>query len=239
MVRQHNNGLIHTAVLAIILCATIEAAGCADGEPALLHDAGPDGREADDGALSPASGPMGVPLGPAGQPVALGAQLSRVGRPGTMQVALLGLGRAAEAKYSLAAEYQRATPESASMFLPELVAMLATLDSLDSTCGNQWLSSPMAPRYVRLAEVLLDDRIYTDMAKRNCGVYMGLELEALGVIGKNSGQCGGRTFTQDTIERLYSLTIAGALSGWDDGVRLDTRVPTSTVDFPFIGKPNF
>lgn len=180
----------------------------------------------------------GVPLGPSGRPVTVGPQVSRAGRPRVWEVALVGLGRTPESQLSLAASYLTKTPAEAPEFLAETTSMLGVLDSLDSYCQNQWLSAKTGDRYRKLAELLLDDRVYLDSTSGDCSVYMGVELEALKKLNPGSGRCGGHTPRHDPTERLYSLTIGGALTGLDDGLALDRRVPVSLTEFPFLGFPN-
>ena len=116
--------------------------------------------------------------------------------------------------------------------------MLRVLDSLDDYCQNQRLSAKTGDRYLKLAELLLDDRVYLDSTSGDCSVYMGVELEALKKLNPGSGRCGGYTPRHDPVERLYSLAIGGALGGFDDGLTLDRRVPVSLTEFPFLGFPN-
>ncbi|RKH67598.1 hypothetical protein D7V93_02685 [Corallococcus llansteffanensis] len=168
----------------------------------------------------------------------LGARVDRIGRPLTGN-ALIGPLAPDDVSDRRKEEYNRAAPADWPRFTADLQLTLGLYDGLDGTCGNQWLIQPdaePAQRYHRLAKVLADDRLWVDSRSAVCQQYLAVELTELATPGAPSGDCGGRTPTQDASDVFRSLWVLGATSGVDDGVREDDR-PTSTSEFPFLGAP--
>ena len=115
---------------------------------------------------------------------------------------------------------------------------LAILDALDAECGNQLLADDdnADGRYAGLAGILADDQLYLNSDSGECGVYLGLEAEVVGAVGAGDGGCGGRTLTDDVIDRSYSVLAAGILTGIDDTITADDC--THSASFPFLCAPS-
>ncbi len=172
----------------------------------------------------------------ADNPPTPGAQIDRMGRP-AINTALIGTFDADEdAKNALKDEYNAALPPDWPMFVDEIQKNLAILDGLDATCGNQ-LAADNNPddRYAFLAAALADDQLYVNSTVGECGVYLGLEAEALEVVEAGVGKCGGRTLTDDVIDRSYSVLAAGIFTGVDDTI---TENDVAFLDeFPYLAPP--
>jgi hypothetical protein len=187
-------------------------------------DAGPDG--ATDGGGPP-------------PPPALGAQIDRMGRPAINTALNNTFNADATSKGKAKDAYNDALPAKWATFQDEFEKNLAILDGLDGTCGNQLLAGAQTDaggRYATLASVLTDDQLYVNSAASECGVYLGVEAEAVKAVAAGGGKCGGRTPKDDVIDRSYSVLAAGILTGVDDGITSDDGVQTDT--FPFLGEPN-
>ena len=125
-----------------------------------------------------------------------------------------------------------------AQFTSDIQSGLAILDGLDTVCGNQLFADGAdgtADRYTSLAGVLADDQLYVLTTSGVCGTYLGLEAEIVGAVEAGAGGCGGRTLTDDTIERSYSVLAAGILAGVNDGVTEDDATPLA--GFPFLAAP--
>jgi hypothetical protein len=128
------------------------------------------------------------------------------------------------------------------VFTGELTASLPIWDSLDGVCGNQLgaESGDGSSAYVRLADLLVDDRLYVDTSQASCAAYLGIEASALAPL--NLQDCGGRTPTMDTVDGLYSALVVGAPGFTDpskqvgDGVASALPKPSNT-QFPFFQPP--
>ena len=143
-----------------------------------------------------------APLGPDARPP-LGTQIDRAGRP-AVSTALIATFASFEERNDVRDRYNQAGPATWSSFTPEMTFGLGVLDALDGSCGTQLLAGPAGPnRYDALAEVLLDDRLYVNSASGVCGVYLGLEGEAVGALQAGEGGCDGSTQNDDVIERSY------------------------------------
>ncbi|MEC7519205.1 MAG: hypothetical protein VYE22_05030 [Myxococcota bacterium] len=169
---------------------------------------------------------------------ALGAQIDRTGRPAISTALVETFNGDSAAKDEAKDRYNAATPSTAGAFMGTVQTSLAILDALDATCGNQLLAGETAEagRYETLATILLDDRLYVHTERTTCGTYLGLEAEVVGAVPEGMGGCGGRTPSDDVIERSYSVLAAGALDGVDDTVTADDGAQTPT--FPFLGPPS-
>ncbi len=180
-------------------------------------------------------GSTGQRSGPRVDPPALAGQIDRAGRAAISTATI----ETFQADEQLAADtkdaYNAAAPDEWATYIPQMMSSLAILDALDATCGTQLLVDAGANRYELLATVLSDDRLWVNSDSGTCGVYLGVEAEAVGEIGPGEGGCGGRTPADDVIERSYSVLAAGILAGIDDGVTADDGMQTRT--FPFLGAP--
>jgi hypothetical protein len=171
-------------------------------------------------------------------PPALGKQIDRMGRPAINTALNNTFETNATTKGAAKDAYNDALPPAWPTFKAEFQKNLAILDSLDGSCGNQLLAgaTATADRYATLAGVLTDDQLYVNSAVGACGVYLGVEAEAVSAVGAGAGKCGGRTPKDDVIERSYSVLAAGILSGVDDTITADDGSQTTT--FPFLGAPD-
>lgn len=179
----------------------------------------------------------GGPLGPDAQP-ALGAQIDRAGRPAISTALVATFASTLQDRNEARDRYNQAAPATWTSFEPEVTTSLGILDALNGVCGDQLLAEDTgADRYDALAGVLLDDRLYVNSASGSCGVYLGLEGEAVGALTAGMGGCGGRTPNDDVVERSFSVLAAGTLTGIDDLVTGDERDHSADV-FPFLAGPN-
>lgn len=166
---------------------------------------------------------------------ALGAQIDRMGRPAINTALNNTFNGDKSAKDAAKDRYVQAPQSEWMSFASDFMGSLAILDSLDTVCGNQLLADGASSRYAALAGVLVDDQIYVNSASGECGTYLGLEAEVVGAVPAGAGGCGGRTPSDDVIERSYSVLAAGILAGIDDGITQDDGEQTEA--FPFLGAP--
>lgn len=166
---------------------------------------------------------------------ALGAQLDRAGRAAISTATISTFDPDEAARPRAMDEYNRTGPARWATYKDTIAKSLAVLDALDTKCGNQLLADKGDRRYGFLAGVLADDRLWVNSTRGTCGVYLGVEAEAVGAVPSGAGGCGGRSPGDDVIERSYSVLAAGILSGVDDGVRNDDGM--STDSFPYLGAP--
>jgi hypothetical protein len=154
-------------------------------------------------------------------------RIDRMGRPLTGNGLLAHLGTDEEADaYKLM--YNAATPETAAEFVPVIARSLALYDSYDGRCGNQLMIDAAAPpdkRYLPLARLLADDRLWVDSAVTTCTQLFGVEL--------GLHDCGGRTLHYDAVNVYRSLLAGGNNDAITDGVREDDQ-PHSDTLFPFL-----
>ena len=162
-----------------------------------------------------------------------GARLDRMGRTLTGN-ALVGLFDPDEEADRRKEQYNRAEQKDWASFVPDIQKSLALYDGFDGVCGNQWLASRESTpaRYLALARLLADDRLWVDTRRAQCRGYMAVEQA-----GKaRSSDCGGRTPESDAVDVYRSLLVNGTQSGVEDGVVRDDKVH-SAVDFPFLAAP--
>ncbi|MFL6632916.1 MAG: DUF4331 family protein [Massilia sp.] len=154
-------------------------------------------------------------------------RIDRMGRPLTGNGLLAHLGSDEDADaYKL--RYNAATPGTADEFVPVIAKSLALYDGYDGRCGNQWMidaAAPPARRYLPLARLLADDRLWVDSATATCTQLFGVEL--------GQHDCGGRTLHYDAVNVYRSLLAGGTNDAVTDGVRADDQRHSDTV-FPFL-----
>lgn len=245
-------------ILACCALAVPFLVGCDDDDDDLLpdagFDAGIDAPSSPDGARDGAGGSPGMdaatdggadaggdalvamPLGPNNRPMTLGTQIDRVGRPAISTATVATFEANMAAKDAKKNAYNGAAPAMWTSFAGDIETSLAILDSLDGTCGNQLAADQTSNRYNFLAGVLADDQLYVNSMATECGVYLGLEAEVLGVVQAGEGKCGGRVPMDDVIDRSYSVLAVGALMGVTDGVPMDAETH-SVANFPFLAAP--
>ncbi len=170
----------------------------------------------------------------------LGAQIDGNGRPAINTALVETFNGDSVAKGAAKDAYNQAGPAGWPGFEDQFKASLGILDSLDASCGNQLLANDEDPngRYDALAGVLLDDRLYVNSDSGTCGVYLGVEAEAIEAVGAGEGGCGGRSLDDDVIERSYSVLATGSLggeTGVDDTITANDVANSTT--FPFLAAP--
>lgn len=168
--------------------------------------------------------------GPAGR-------IDRMGRPLTGNALLATLEPAAVSD-ALKESYNHATPATSQAFVGEIEKTLGLYDAFDGVCGNALLADPAAgaSRYLMLATLLADDRLWINAGSGTCTTLFAVELAALAGRRDLRGDCGGRTPNYDAVDVYRSLLATGGLTGVDDGVDRDDRVH-STEAFPFLAAP--
>lgn len=166
-----------------------------------------------------------------------GKRIDRMGRPLTGNALLATLGPA-EVGDALKEQYNRATPATSDPFIPEIETSLGLYDGLDGHCGDQFLAgpSPSASRYLLMAVLLADDRLWVNGISRVCTQLFAVELAALGGRSELRGDCGGRSPDYDAVDVYRSLLVNGSTAGVDDGVDRDDQVHSTSV-FPFLAAP--
>jgi Domain of unknown function (DUF4331) len=166
-------------------------------------------------------------------------QLNRVGRPLTKN-ALLGLFAPDDVGDQLKEGWNATTPETSARFIPEIQKGLVLYDAFDGQCGNQLLAEPKAApskRYLVLATLLADDRLWVNSTSTVCTQLMAVEFTALA--GKKSlkSDCGGRSPNYKAANIWRSLLVDGTNVSVDDGVEHDDHEHSATV-FPFLAAPD-
>ena len=171
-----------------------------------------------------------------GAPI-LGPQIDRNGRA-AISTALIETFSADTREKNRQKDIYNAAPQSSwTMFRDQMKQSLAILDSLDTICGNQLIADANASeRYGALADVLLDDQLYVDSSRSQCGIYLGLEAEIVGLLNSGEGLCGGRMPDDDVTDINYSALATGQFSGVVDGVNANDR--PNSPSFPFLAPPN-
>ena len=168
----------------------------------------------------------------------LGVQIERVGRP-LIGNALLWPLAPDSVNNARKEAYNRAAPADWSRFTADIARSLALYDAFDRARGNQWLAdrdARGAGRYLVLARLLADDRLWIDGDATTCTRFLAVETAALARPAARSGDCGGRTPNHDAVDVLRSLWMNGTITGLEDGVARDEHVH-STTEFPFLAAP--
>jgi uncharacterized protein DUF4331 len=164
-----------------------------------------------------------------------GVAIDRIGRVLTGN-SLLGTFASEEVSDALKTRYNQATQDQWAAFAPDLAVNLAIYDGFDGRCGNQFLAvqnAPAATRYLALAQLLADDRLWVNSASRRCRQYMAVEFDHA---GDTNHDCGGRTPGYDAVDVYRSLLTRGETRGLSDGVDHDDA-KHSDREFPFLAPP--
>ena len=185
-------------------------------------------------------------------PPALGTPVDRMGRPAINTVGSKTFGGPMASDPAKDAYNQNHNAASWGMkHGADIAGAIAILDALDKAdtnnadtrgCGNQPLAGGKTEMgsYSGLAGALADDRIRVDLASGACGVYLGVELNALGAFPNMT--CGGRTPIDDVIDTSYSA-LAGGISLFNamgqplfgDGIAVRPALKTAYMaGFPFL-----
>jgi hypothetical protein len=223
------------AVVTLTACGTEDKANTFDEEPPAV-EGNTDDMPKEPGAMNAGNPMVGAEVTIPPRPD-IGPQIDRVGRAAINTALNNTFNGDDDAKGAAKDRYNAAGPTQWSEFTGDFRASLAILDSLDTVCGNQLLAaSEDDTRYQTLATVLVDDQLYVNINSGQCGTYLGLEAEVVGAVPAGGGGCGGRTPSDDVIERSYSVLAAGALGGIDDTIQGDDGL--QTADFPFLAPPS-
>jgi hypothetical protein len=136
-------------------------------------------------------------------------------------------------------EFNAALPTTSEKFISDFEKTLAFQDSLDGQCGNQVLAAPgeTSARYLPLATLFAEDRLWVNSASQVCTQFFGVELAHLKGDKTLSNDCGGRSPTYDNSNVWRSLLIAGTTTGITDGLQQDEH-PPSAIKFPFLAPPD-
>lgn len=164
-------------------------------------------------------------------------RIDRMGRPLTGNALLATLGPE-EVSNALKEQYNHATPATSEAFVSEIEKTLGLYDAFDGECGNAMLAdrSAGASRYLNLAILLADDRLWINSAASHCTTLFAVELAALAGQPALRDDCGGRTPNYDAVDVYRSLLATGAPTGITDGVDADDRQHSTGV-FPFLAAP--
>ena len=173
----------------------------------------------------------GETVGPAGR-------VDRMGRPLTGNALLATLEPEAVSD-ALKEAYNHATPATSDAFVPEIEKTLGLYDGFDGECGDAMIAdrSAGASRYLNLAILLADDRLWINSAGVRCTALFAAELATLAGRRDLAGDCGGRTPTYDAVDVYRSLLATGRPTGVDDGVDHDDHDHSET-QFPFLAAPD-
>lgn len=167
-------------------------------------------------------------------PPLLGERVDRMGRALTGNGLIGPLDDAATVNARKEA-YNRAARETWSTFEQDIARTLGLYDSFDGVAGNQWrYDAAAAPelRYLALAKLLADDRVWIDSRATRCAHYLSVELGH----ARPGEDCGGRTPNYNADAVFRSLLIRGTTTMVDDGLREDDARHSDAV-FPFLAAP--
>jgi hypothetical protein len=189
----------------------------------------------------------------------LGTQIDRMGRP-TINVAVtnpFGLNKFNGNYETTDATRDRYNQDSdptnwVANWVQDIAATLAIYDGADTICGNQvgacasltgcTNQTPDMTRYIALAGLLADDKVYLDTTKATCRAYLAVETAAVLAGG---AERGGRTPLFNVVHETYTAAVTGVAGfmGNDtyaitDGVAADGDGTVSLTTFPFLGDPN-
>jgi hypothetical protein len=164
-------------------------------------------------------------------------RVDRMGRPLTGNALLATLGPE-EVSDAMKERYNRATPATSDEFVGEIEKTLGLYDGFDGRCGNGWLADDQAgaSRYLALAALLADDRLWVNSTSGTCAALFAVERAALSGRRELAGDCGGRAPSYDAVDVYRSLLVDGAATGVSDGVDRDEIAPSDAV-FPFLAAP--
>lgn len=165
----------------------------------------------------------------------LGTQIDRFGRPAINTALNHTFDPDPATKDAAKDNWNMAPPGEWNTYVSEIAYNLGILDSLDATCGNQLLAdnNAGADRYLGLATILSDDRLWVKLGAATCVQYLGVEANAAGFANND---CGGRRLGDDVIDRSYSFLAAGPLGAIGDTISADP-VKTGGTTFPYLSDP--
>jgi len=172
-------------------------------------------------------------------PPTIGMQLDRMGRPAINTALNHSFDNTAAAGTAKDAYNQDSDPTMwQTKYTAEFMKNLAIIDALDGTCGNQLLygKPASATSYQTLAGALADDKLYLNTANSTCKVFLGVEVNAVGILANTD--CGGRTLTENTVDTIYSAAAIGAFTGVTNGIAADADAASQTATFPYLSAPH-
>ena len=171
-----------------------------------------------------------------GKPL-VGMQIDRAGRPGINLLLTDPFDNLAApmTKDNVQNSYNAAASGNWNTFAGPsyLPKNLAVFDSFDGVCGNQLLAGTLgANRYMALATLLADDRLYINANLGTCSNYLALEQGT-------AGDCGGYHPTVVAMDVTYNLLVSGKATGtYNNGVTADVDYGIAlNAQFPFLGAP--
>jgi hypothetical protein len=160
-------------------------------------------------------------------------RIDRAARPLTGN-ALLGTIASDAEQDRMKEAYNAATPTEGEPFVAEIEKGLALYDGFDGRCGDQLLASSKIEtrRYLAMARLLADDRLWVNSRARTCTQLFAVELAALA--GRPTGSdCGGRAPSYSAVNVYRSLLVDGTNTSISDGLSRDEQV-VSDGAFPFL-----
>ena len=176
------------------------------------------------------------PTPPPAAPALFARQIDREGRP-AIATALVSPLKDPGPRGVDRDAYNAAAPAAWSTFRDGIRSNLAIYDGLDTQCGNQVLATSgdnTPARYTTLANALTDDRLYVNSSRATCNQYLGVELNATGLVANTD--CGGRTPREDVIDVTYTALSNNLTVALGDLVDSDNILQSDTV-FPFLAAP--
>jgi hypothetical protein len=229
-------------LLAAVIACSAWAVGCSDDDtPAPAAEdtgtvdtgSGTDTGSEDTGSATDTGGDSGgFPA-----PPTLGMQIDRLGRPAINTALNHSFDPNETSKGTAKDAYNQAAPATWSTYVAEFAKNLAIIDAIDGNCGNQAFADKTktnAERYMTLAGVLADDRLWVKTDATTCTVYLAVEANATKLV--ENMDCGGRRPDYEVMKESYSLLAAGALMGVSDGVTTPDRAKVMT--FPYMDAPH-
>jgi len=221
------------------------AIGCGDDTMSTPPDGSPpDGRLPDTMPMADA-----LPMAPM-----LGAQIDRMGRPGintaltdplwdssaANQAANLAAHEAAQDTYNQASDPAMwgTVMFGTDSALQRFRKILAIFDGLDGTCGNQpgFNGAQAGTAAYALGALVVDDELYLDTSHGTCAEFLGVELNALGIMANTD--CGGRAPSYNTIDVIYNAAAGTAPGTVSNGITANTGNAATDMMFPWLGMPN-
>lgn len=168
-----------------------------------------------------------------------GEQVDRAARPLTGNALLATLGTVEEAA-AMKIEWNRSTPADGERFAEEIAKNAALYDAFDGQCGNGFLfdsGAPRGARYLKLAHLLADDRLWLNSRVGTCAQLFAVERAALADEPALRDDCGGRSITDNSLQTYRSLLVNGTAIGVGDGLEGDEKTHSLT-EFPFLAGPD-
>lgn len=158
-------------------------------------------------------------------------RMDRLGRPEITNVSLVASREVKDLRdlYNLDSPFQ-VSASSRQLYREVLLKNIAYYDGLDAK--RVWSAQDIE----FVADIFLDDFLVIDLSKP-CSSPGFLEIEKAMLRGKAHDNCGGRKFTDDIMDTLFTFYIAGL-----DGARVRDGVdqPSAPIssEFPYLAAPD-